>query len=170
MESVTYDDFRVSRRNRYDGDGSFGEVTVGKPRSIEELRQCFFECQIATGAAGPVHADEFAAIDNLNVSFPGEGLQRAQGWAARRFGAFPSRLLFRFQRSPPPCAGRRWHRRRGRARQRALAISRAPSRVSPAGRALALRVLPGLKDTSPGRSAVNRCCLGSFGGIKVLSD
>src|SRR6266403_2174638 len=76
MESVTYDDIRVSRRNRYDGDGSFGEVTVGKPRSIEELRQCFFECQIATGAAGPVHADEFAAIDNLNVPFPCEDLQR----------------------------------------------------------------------------------------------
>jgi hypothetical protein len=65
----------VGITNWDDGDRLFGEVAESQPCSTEKLRQRFFEREIAIRAAGPVLADELAAVNNLNVSFPGECLQ-----------------------------------------------------------------------------------------------
>jgi len=69
-------------------------VAVGESCSTQELGQCFFECEIAGRASRPPIADEFAAIDNLNVSLLGEDPQGGReslgcdvGWPSNgRFG------------------------------------------------------------------------------------
>ena len=79
----------VAGGHRDDGDCVVLEVSIGKPRAAQELRQRLIEGQVARRAACLMIADEFGAIYKLNIPLFREGSE-GRRQALRRDVGLPS--------------------------------------------------------------------------------